>query len=49
MQAFCEQGTEGVDSESHPYDDFQRSPRSPRRIDSVADDDLDDEYLDELM
>lgn len=46
---FCEQGTEGVESGRNPYDDFERPLKPKRRIKSAADDDLDDEFLNQLM
>jgi len=45
----CEQGTEGVESGRNPYDDFERPLKPKRRIESAADDDLDDEFLNQLM
>lgn len=45
----CEQGTEGVESGRNPYDDFERPLKPKRRIESAADDDLDDEFLKQLM
>jgi hypothetical protein len=44
-----EQGTEGVESGRNPYDDFERPLKPKRRIESAADDDLDDEFLKQLM
>lgn len=46
---YCEQGTEGVESGRNPYDDFERPLKPKRRIESAADDDLDDEFLEQLM
>lgn len=45
----CVQGTEGVESGRNPYDDFERPLKPKRRIKSAADDDLDDEFLNQLM
>jgi hypothetical protein len=46
---YCEQGTEGVEAGRNPYDDFERPLKPKRRIESAADDDLDDEFLKQLM
>lgn len=45
----CVQGTEGVESGRNPYDDFERPLKPKRRIESASDDDLDDEFLNQLM